>query len=115
MIENGVGKITSIVSGGTTWVDVIDPGPNELATLASDYHFHPLDLDACISTMQLTKMEDHDDYFFITLQIPDEVGKGVIVSKQIVIFLGVDYVVTVHPSSLKSLSVLFQSCKDDEK
>ena len=115
MSEDRDRKINSVANGETTWVDVIDPGPGEIATLARDFHFHPLDLDACISTMHLTKMEDHDDYFFITLQAPDQPGPGVIVSNQVVMFLGADYVVSVHPSGLKTLSSLFQSCKDDEK
>lgn len=109
------GKVTSITNGGTTWVDVVDPGTAQMDALARDYHFHSLDLDACISTMHLTKMEDHDDYFFVMLQIPDQVGPGVIVSNQVAMFLGEEYVVTVHPSSLKTLSALFKSCRDDEK
>ena len=96
-------------------MDVLDPTPTEMAVLARDYHFHSLDLGSCLSTMQLTKMEDHEEYFFITLQIPDQVGKGVIDSNQVSMFLGKDYLVTIHPSSLKTLSALFQSCRDDEK
>jgi magnesium transporter len=96
-------------------VDVTDPGSTELATLARDYHFHQLDLDACTSTAHLTKMEDHDEYFFMTLQVPDRDSLGTIVSDQVVVFLGADYLVTVRPSSLKAVSVLLQSCKDDEK
>jgi magnesium transporter len=115
MGESVGGKITSIANGGTRWVDVTDPGPTEMAALSRDFHFHPLDLDACISTLHLTKMEDHDDYFFITLQVPDQADSGAIVSNQLVVFLGADYIVTVHSSRLKTLSALFQSCKDDEK
>jgi len=65
--------------------------------------------------MQLTKMEDHGEYFFITLQIPNQVGQGVIGSEQVTMFLGNDYLVTIHPSRLESLSALFKSCRDDEK
>jgi magnesium transporter len=115
MSEDKGGQITSIANGETRWVEVTDPGPTEIATLLRDFHFHPLDLEACISKLHLTKMEDHDDYFFITLQVPDQVDSGAIVSNQVVVFLGADYIVTVHPSGLKTLSALFQSCKDDEK
>jgi len=110
-----VGRVTSITNGGITWMDVLDPTPTKMATLAHEYHFHPLDLDACLSAMQLTKMEDHGEYFFITLQIPYQLGQGVIGSNQVSMFLGKDYLVTIHPSSLKTLSALFQTCRDDEK
>ena len=91
------GKVTSITNGGITWMDVLDPTPTEMAILARDYHFHSLDLDSCLSKMQLTKMEDHEEYFFITLQIPDQVGQGLIGSKQVSMFLGKDYSRN-HPS-----------------
>jgi magnesium transporter len=109
------GKIASIANAGITWTDVVDPTQAEMAILARDYHFHPLDLDSCLSTMQLTKIEDHDDYFFIMLQIPDQGGQGIIGCKQVSMFLGKDFLVTLHPSSLKSISALFQLCRDDEK
>jgi magnesium transporter len=109
------GKVTSIINGGITWMDIIDPTPTEMAMLARDYHFHSLDLDACLSTRQLTKLEDHEEHFFITLQIPNQVGQGVIGSNQVSMFLGKDYLVTMHPSSLKTLTALFQSCRDDGK
>jgi magnesium transporter len=107
------GKVASLANGETTWVDVTDPGPAELATLARDYHFHPL--EAYISTVHFTKMEDHDGHFFITLQVPDQPVPGAIVSNQVMMFLGADYLVTLHSSSLKTVQTLFQSCKDDEK
>jgi magnesium transporter len=113
--DTGDGKSPSIAYGGMTWIDVPDPTPAQMATLARDYHFHSLDLEASLSARQLTKMEDHEEYFFITLQIPDQVGEGVIGSNQVSMFLGRDYLVTVHPSALKVISALFQSCRDDEK
>ncbi len=86
-----------------------------MAILARDYHFHPLDLDSCLSTIQLTKIEDHQDYFFIMLQIPDQGDHGIIGCKQVSMFLGKDYLVIIHSSSLKTISAMFQSCRDDEK
>jgi len=108
------GKVASIANGEVTWTDILDPTPAEMAMLARDYHFHPLDLDDCLSVRQLTKVEDHGDYLFITLHFPDQVGQD-IVSKQVSMFLARDYLVTIHPSSFKPPSALFQSCRDDEK
>ena len=61
------GRVASIASGEMTWMDILDPTPNEMAMLSRDYHFHPLDLDDCLSVRQLTKVEDHGDHLFITL------------------------------------------------
>jgi magnesium transporter len=109
------GKVASITSGGITWTDILDPTPTETAMLARVYHFHSLDLGDCLSARQLTKVEDHGDHLFITLHFPDQVGQQVIVSRQVSMFLGKDFLVTIHPSSFKTISALFQSCKDDER
>ena len=109
------GKVTSITNGEMTWMDILDPTPTEMAMLARDYHFHSLDLDDCLSVRQLTKVEDHGDHLFVTLHFPDQVGQEGIVSRQVSMFLGKDYLVTIHPSSFKTLLTLFQSCRDDEK
>src|SRR5580704_13575762 len=107
-------RVASIAEGEITWTDIRDPTPTEMAMLERDYHFHSLDLDDCLSARQLTKVEDHGDHIFVALHFPDQVGK-VIVSKQVSMFLAKDYIVTIHPSSFKPISVLFQSCRDDEK
>jgi magnesium transporter len=108
------GRVASIASGEMTWTDILDPTPTEMAMLAREYHFHPLDLEDCLSVRQLTKVEDHGDHIFITVNFPDQVGH-VIVSRKVSMFLAKDYLVTLHPSSFKPPSALFQSCRDDEK
>jgi magnesium transporter len=97
-------------------MDILDPTPNEMAMLARVYHFHPLDLEDCLSVRQLTKVEDHGDHIFITLHFPDQDGQQqAIFSKQVSMFLGKDFLVTIHPSSFETVTTLFQSCRDDEK
>lgn len=112
-VENS--KISSVAGKGTTWAVVLDPTRAELETLSHEYNFHPLDLDSCLSTLQLTKFEDHDDYFFIMLQIPVEESNQVVDCKQVTMFLGKGYLVTLFPSSLRTISDLFLSCKSDER
>jgi magnesium transporter len=105
----------SITNTGFTWTDISDPVEADMAMLAREYHFHHLDLEDCLSQRQLMKVEDHGDHLFINLHFPEQAGQGVIVSRQISMFLGKDYLVTIHPSSLKPIAAIFQSCRDDEK
>jgi magnesium transporter len=109
------GNVSTITNGKIKWTDILDPTAIEMAMLAREYHFHPLDLEDSLSPRQLTKVEDHGDHIFISLHFPEEVDKGMIVSREVSMFMGKDYLVTIHPSSLKSVSALFQSCRDDEK
>ena len=108
-------KISSVTGTGMVWTEVLDPTPAELEILSRDYHFHPLDLDSCLSTLQLTKFEDHDDYFFIMLQMPFQNDQGIVDCKQVTMFLTKEYLVTIFPSSLNTISELFRSCRDEEK
>ena len=115
MSETGDGKFESISNGKMTWIDIIDPTRAQMEILARDYHFHPLDLDASLSERQLTKVEDHQDHFFLALHFPDQVGHGLIVSRQVSMFLGKDYLITIHPSEFKTVTAVFKSCRDYEK
>jgi magnesium transporter len=108
-------KAASVTYGEMTWADIPDPTTADMAMLARDYHFHQLDLEDCLSPRQLTKVEDHGDHIFISLLFPDEVGKKVVASGHVSMFMGKDYLVTMHASGLETLSALFQSCREDEK
>ncbi|MDA4123687.1 MAG: magnesium transporter CorA family protein [Thaumarchaeota archaeon] len=110
----GDGKVASVNNGRMTWMDVLDPTPAETAMLARVYNFHPLDLEDCLSARPLTKVEDHGDHLFISFQFPDQAGQK-IVSRQVTMFLGKDFLVTIHPSSFETVSALFRSCRDDER
>ena len=89
-----------------TWVDIVDPTPVETAILARRYPFHALDLEDCLSKRQLTKVEDHGNHLFVMLHFPDKDSKGVIFSDQVCMFLGKDYLVTLHSRARGHLGAL---------
>jgi magnesium transporter len=107
--------MASITNGPMTWTDIQDPNSADMALLARDHGFHSLDLEDCLSARQVTKIEDHGDHLFITLSFPDQTGQGLISSRQVSMFVGRDYLISMHPSSFRALSALFQSCRDDQK
>ena len=108
------GKLEPISHKGVTWVDVENPTRKEMSILAQDYPFHHLNLDDCISKIQLTKIDQHEEYLFILVHFPSYGDQqGLVVSNQISIFLGKDYLVTLHQGD-KSLEEMFQTCKKDE-
>jgi magnesium transporter len=111
----GETKFRSITYGGVTWVDVIDPTPTETAILERDYRFHPLNLEECLSKRQLDKVETFEDYLFIILHFPVRDAQGIIHSDQLSMFVGKNFLVTLHPSSLKVTPELFRICEEDVK
>ena len=105
----------SLVNGDVKWVDISDPTESDVAALGRDYRFHPLDLEDCLSGRQLTKVEDHGEHFFIMLHFPVEDDQGMISSYQLSMFLGRNYLVSLHPAGCKTVSDLFQSATQDEQ
>lgn len=109
------GKLRSISHGGVSWTDIENPTQKETEALAEKYPFHHLNLEDCLSRRQLTKLDKHEEYLFILLHFPSyDEGKQNVVTNQVSIFLGKDYLVTLHRDDFKPLIDLFQSCERDE-
>jgi magnesium transporter len=113
-LEQGPG-LDSIAHRGLTWIAVHNPTRKELETLAHERTFHPLNLDDCLSKIQLTKVDDHQAYLFLVLHFPTQQPNHLVTSSQLSVFLGKDYLVTIHRGGFKALSEMFQTCKRDEQ
>ncbi len=115
MQEKGERQLASRSYDGATWVDIVNPTKKEIEVLGRQYPFHPLNLADCLSKRQQTRVEEHEDYLFIMLHFPIYVNqKKFLVSRQVSIFLGKDYLVTVHPSEVKFLSEMFRETEINE-
>src|SRR3974377_1425596 len=108
-------KIRSISSDGLTWVDVVDPTAEETAILAREYPFQQMNLENLLSKRQLVKVESYEDYLFMMLHFPVCDNQGNISSAQVSMFVGKNYFVSVHPSSLNIISETFRQCESDEQ
>lgn len=108
------GRLQTITKGSLKWTDITNPTASDMESLGRDYGFHPLDLEDSMSG-RVTKVEEHGDHIFLLLHFPEEDDQGVIVANRVSMFLGKDYLVTLHPAELKSVLQLFESCRDDEK
>ncbi|MDA4134504.1 MAG: hypothetical protein OK441_02930, partial [Thaumarchaeota archaeon] len=106
------GRPQFIVSGSLKWTDIADPTADDAAILGREYGFHPLDLQDCLSG-KVTKVEDHGEHVFLLLHFPEEDGVGMVTPNRVSIFLGKDYIVTLHSGNLAPLAQLFASCRDD--
>ena len=99
-----------------TWVNIERPTRREMEYLAENYHFHSLDLDDCLSKVQLPKIDEYESYLFIILHFPVFEHRTRITSaSQVSIFLGKDFIVTVHRGELKPLANLTTNCQQNTK
>ncbi|MFC1928342.1 magnesium/cobalt transporter CorA [Chloroflexota bacterium] len=109
-------NLESITCGDLTWVNVEQPTEREIEYLAENYPFHPLDLDDCLSRIQRPKIDEYEGYLFLVLHFPVfNVEARVTTSSQVSVFIGENYLITLHKGELKPLVKLFKECQIDEE
>jgi len=101
-------------ANGLVWIDIKQPSRHDLDILGQIFHFHDLNLEDCVSKIQLPKIDRYEDHMFVILNFP-MYGGNVPKSSQLSIFVGMDYLVTVHMGELEPLTDTFHRCKTDEK
>ncbi|MFC2056719.1 magnesium/cobalt transporter CorA, partial [Chloroflexota bacterium] len=108
--------IETVTWGELTWFNIERPGEQETEYLAQNYPFHPLDLDDCLSRIQRPKMDEYPDYLFLVFHFPVFNKEArVTISSQISVFIGDNYLITLHKGGLKPLVKLFKECQISEE
>jgi len=105
-----------ITCGKLTWIYIETPTTQDVEYLAQSFNFHPLNLDDVLSRVQRPKIDEYPDHLFIVLHFPvyDKENR-VTHPSEVDIFIGENYMVTVHKSGdLKPLAKFFNECHVDE-
>ena len=112
-IENTIErKIETIEGKGFSWIDLQNPDRDYVEDLAKKYHFNTLNIEDCMTKFELPKLDSYEDHFFVILHFPPISPKvGIAKNSQLSIFLGRDFLVTVHQGDLKPLIDLVDLCK----
>lgn len=107
-------QFETISSNGMLWLNIQKPTFADINALGQKYPFHRLNLEDCVSKIQIPKIDRYEDHVFAILHFPTpDKEKGYLFS-QLAIFMGSDYLVTIHQGDLKPLEELFNMCKNDE-
>jgi magnesium transporter len=108
--------LESVNWGELTWFNIEKPDKQETEYLAQNYPFHPLDLDDCLSRIQRPKIDVYDDYLFLVFHFPVfNMEARVTTPSQVSVFIGQNYLITLHNGDLKPLVKLFNQCQTDEE
>ena len=109
-------NLESLTCCDLTWINIEGPTEKETEYLAQNYPFHQLDLDDCLSRIQRPKIDKYKDYLFLVFHFPVfSKEAGVTTSGQLSVFIGKDYLITLHRGELKPLVKLFKECRIDEE
>jgi len=109
-------NLESVTWGDLTWINIEGPTEREIQYLAQNFPFHPFDLDDCLSRIQRPKIDEYREYLFFVLHFPvyDKVTRKSTFS-QVSVFIGDNYLVTLHTGQPKPLVKLFRQCQVDEE
>jgi len=107
--------IKSITWQKLTWFDIEQPSRSEMEHLKQNYHFHDPELEDCLSRVHRPKIDEHDKYLFMIFHFPVfQKQARVIVTSQVSVFLGKDYLITLHEGNLSQLAKLFSNCEQNQ-
>lgn len=109
-------KIETIKWGKITWLNVEKPTRSDMEYLAQNYYFNLFDLEDCLSRIERPKIDEYKNYLFLVIHFPVFNEKArVTTPSQVSVFIGEDFLVTVHSGELKPLANLFNDCELNER
>jgi len=101
---------------GVTWIDVQNPGTEELKRIEDQYGLHPVHVRESLQPVQHTAVEHEKDYLFFVLREPRiTTGRAhKLAVTQVGLFLGKDYVLTIHGSEMPFITEVWQQSERGE-
>lgn len=81
------------------WQHITNPTEDDYDYLLEEYEVHPLDIEDCRGVNQRPKIDEYDDYYFLILHFPYfDKGNKFIRIREVKIFWGKDYIITIGKS-----------------
>jgi len=84
-------------AGSILWLDLVSPEQDELAILQQTFGFHPLAVEDAVRKHQRPKIDVYPNHYFLVVyavRYPENAGR--IHTQEVDLFIGQNYVVTVH-------------------
>ena len=104
-----------ITQGRVTWINITNPQPEDIQQLSKRYpSFHPLNLQDCLTEREIPKLDHHDKYLFLVVQLPVRDAKeNIYRPAEVDIFITKGTLVTAHRGNLQPLNNLFAQANAD--
>ena len=104
-----------IESSGLRWIQIESPRAADREWLEANFGFHPLDYEDVYSRNNRPKLDQYDDYVFIVLHFPlYEKTTGRVLTAELDLFMGPDYLVTLPNIPLPPLTAMFERYREKE-
>ena len=93
------------------WVDMLGPTAEDLVVMREVFKFHPLAIEDTTNQRQRPKVEEYGDTLF-TIVNTVELDDGELKFRELDVFLGRNYLVTVHAENEPVIEQVLQRCKN---
>ncbi len=106
-VETSVGHLRELLSDRTVqlWLDISDPGDAEVALLREVFGFHELALEDVTRPHERPRCDAYGSYYFIVVYAAEHAGDA-FVPRELNLFWGENYLVTIHRHAAAVLRVL---------
>jgi magnesium transporter len=104
-----------IEAAGLRWIHIESPRGADRDWLESHFDFHPLDYEDVYSRNQRPKLDQYDDYVFIILHFPmfDKAASRILTA-ELDLFMGPDYLITMPNIPLPPLTAMFERYREKD-
>ena len=107
-------SIETVQGKNFQWIDLQNPDRNDIEKLALQYRWNSLNIEDCMTKSELPKLDSYEDHFFVILHFPSLLRQpGISRNSQLSMFVGKDFLVTIHQGDLKPLVDLLNICKNN--
>lgn len=95
------------------WVDLFNTNRDELNYVGKMFDFHPLALEDCLQRSPRAKVDYYGDYYFFVFHALryDETQEVEVATTELNVFLGSNYVVTIHQEPLAPVGRVADRCR----
>jgi len=113
-IPTHIKGIEKVNNNNLTWINIEKPTREKMDIISNRFDLHELNIEDCLTKNHLPKIDRYDDHIFIILQFPTtQKERNSQKFGQLSLFVGKNFLITIHQGDLKPLVELFQSCKED--
>jgi len=108
--------INFLESKDLKWINISRPGKREIDYLKKSFNFREEDLKDCLPPLQRPKFQERPEYLFMILLFPVYSHKTKeIKPSEVDLFIGKNFLITVHSNELLPLIDLFKKCGKDKR
>lgn len=103
---------------GLLWVDFVNEPPDVCLPILQGFGFHPLAISDALEEIHIPKLDDWGSYLYIVLNylnIQENHKSWDTTVEELDIFLGENYIITHHDSSIPAIEETWASCERDTR